>query len=342
MELVQRCLCSLRDSDRGLVVAVSGGADSVGLLRLLLVVRPKGIALLAAHLNHLLRGTESDADEAFVADLCHSLTAAGIKGLTFHCQRMDVAAKAQAAGENLEATARKLRYRFLAEVARSEGMRWIATGHTANDQAETVLHRLLRGTGLQGLRGIAACRRLEPGIDVIRPLLQLSRTDILACLEALQQPYREDSSNSDRDYTRNRIRLELLPHLAQHYNPGIVNVLARLAEQAEAVALSEEQAAQVVLQAVELPRAGAILVLDRALLSEQSRQRVREVFRLLWLREEWTMDAMNFDSWERLGDLVLLDRSAVDVPGSIHARRRERVILIGPRREIESEGQSPV
>jgi tRNA(Ile)-lysidine synthase len=341
LEPVQRCLCSLSDLDRGLVVAVSGGADSVALLRLLLVVRPKGVALVAAHLNHLLRGPESDADEAFVADLCQSLTVAGVEGLTFRCQRMDVAAIAQAEGENLEATARKLRYRFLAEVARSEGMRWIATGHTANDQAETVLHRLLRGTGLQGLRGIAACRQLEPGIDVIRPLLQLSRTDILASLEALKQPYREDSTNSDRDYTRNRIRLELLPHLAQQYNPGIVNVLARLAEQAEAVARSEEQAARVVLQDVEDPRAGTILVLNRGRLGEQSRQRVREVFRLLWLREGWTMDVMNFDAWERLTDLVLLDRSAVDLPGSIHARRRERVILIGPKGEIDSQGQSP-
>jgi tRNA(Ile)-lysidine synthase len=341
LELVQRCLGSLKDLDRGLVVAVSGGADSVALLRLLLAVRPKGTRLVVAHLNHLLRGAESDADELFVADLCQALIDAGFEALTIRRQRIDVAAIVSREGENLESTARQVRYGFLADVARSEGMRWIATGHTANDQAETVLHRLLRGTGLQGLRGIASCRQLEAGVDVVRPMLLISRTEILACLQALQQPYREDSTNADLHYTRNRIRLELLPHLAEHYNPGIVNVLARLGEQAEEASQLEEQAAEKLLQSVELPRAGNVLVLDRTRFGDQSRQRVREVFRLLWLREGWPMDAMNFDAWERLADLALGDRSAVDLPGFIHARRRERVIQLQRRLDSWQQEEAP-
>src|SRR5207237_1638397 len=121
-----------------------------------------------------------------------------------------------------------LRYRWLAETAREVGARWVATGHTADDQAETVLHRLLRGTGLQGLRGIAARRDLEPGVGVVRPLLQTTRGEVIAYLDGLGHPYRVDATNSDLSYTRNRIRAELLPLLAARYNPAVVRVLARL------------------------------------------------------------------------------------------------------------------
>ncbi len=303
----------------------------MALLRLLLAARPPETRLVVAHLNHQLRGAESAADESFVADLVAMLTCAGFEGVTPRCQRTDVAAIARSQGGNLEAVAREERYRFLAQAARAEGIGWVMTGHTANDQAETVLHRLLRGTGLQGLRGIASCRPLEPGIGVVRPLLQITRAEILDCLHALGQPYRDDSSNADPKFTRNRIRLELLPHLAERYNPGIIHLLARLAQQADEVARSDEQAIQAVLQAVELPRAGPLLILNRERLAEQSRQRVREVFRLLWLREGFPMGGMNFDAWERLADLVLAERGAVDLPGFLYARRVGGVIQVGSK-----------
>jgi tRNA(Ile)-lysidine synthase len=280
-----------------------------------------------AHLNHQLRGAESDADELFVAQLCRDLAS---PELVYLSTRLDVKAAAQAAGENLEATARRLRYRWLAEVARSEGLRWVATGHTAGDQAETVLHRLLRGTGLRGLRGIASCRELEPGVHVVRPLLRIGRRQLLACLEELQQPYRQDSSNQDRRHTRNRIRLDLLPLLAREHNPNIEEVLARLAEHAEAVGRLEEQEARQLLEAVERPRAGTMVVLDRDQLAQAPRHRVREMFHLLWQREDWPLDAMSFEAWERLADLALTDRSAVDLPGCLHARQHGRVIQIQP------------
>src|SRR5207253_1725384 len=127
--------------------------------------------------NHQLRGPESDADEAFVADL-HRRLATEKSNLALCCHRIDVATAAQAGGENLEATARRIRYQWLAQVARQHGISWIATGHTADDQAETVLHRLLRGTGLQGLRGIAPRRELEPGINLVRPMLSIRRTEV--------------------------------------------------------------------------------------------------------------------------------------------------------------------
>ncbi len=129
-------------------MAVSGGADSVALL---CALRACGAAVVVAHVNHRLRGEESDGDETFVRELCAAL------GAECYVRSADVAALAS--GSNLESTARRVRYEFFAEVAHAIGAAWAATAHTADDQAETVLHRLIRGTGLQGLRGIAAERR---------------------------------------------------------------------------------------------------------------------------------------------------------------------------------------
>jgi tRNA(Ile)-lysidine synthase len=278
-----------------------------------------------------LRGPESDADEGFVAGLHAALVAAGVPALDLCRGRLDVGAEARARGANLEAVARRLRYRWLAGVARERGARWVATGHTANDQAETVLHRLLRGTGLQGLRGIAARRELEPGVGVVRPLLRASRADVLAYLGGLGQPYRHDSSNEDRRQTRNRIRRELLPLLAEHYNPAVVTLLARLADQAEEAYRDEEAAARELLRQAELPRAGALLVFDRARLAAVPRRLVRAAFRLAWAREGWPLDGMGYEAWERLAGLVFGEAEAVDLPGGVHARRRERVVQVGRR-----------
>lgn len=328
---VRAVLRSLPDASAGVVVAVSGGADSVALLRALGAARDPHapLPLVLAHLNHQLRGNESDADEAFVVDLHAALSASGRPGLSLYRTRRDIAAQARAEGENLEALARRERYCWLAETARSHGIRWIATGHTANDQAETVLHRLLRGTGLRGLRGIAPRRELETGIDVVRPLLDVTRPEILAYLQELGQPYREDASNLDLRYTRNRIRHELLPYLAQHYNPSVVGVLASLAGQAEEAYRIEESAALMLLAETELPRAGTLLVFDRARLRTAPRHRVREMFRAVWLRESWTVSGMDRNAWERLADVVFAEVPAVDLPGRVHARRRGGVVQLG-------------
>jgi tRNA(Ile)-lysidine synthase len=218
----------------------------------------------------------------------------------------------------------------LAEVARTHGLRWVATGHTAGDQAETVLHHLLRGTGLAGLRGIAVRRPLEPGVEVVRPLLAVARAEVLAYLGALGQPYREDASNADRRHTRNRIRHELLPHLAEHYNPRIAEVLARLARQADEVCRAEEAEAEALLREAELPRAGRLVVLDAQRLTAAPRRLVRSALRCVWAREGWRLGGMSYDAWERLADLAGSADGAGDFPGAIHARRRGRVLQLGP------------
>src|SRR5688572_29033082 len=187
------------------IAAVSGGADIVALLRALLAIRQQGAGRqVAAHCNHRLRGAESEADAAFVADLCRQL------GLTCEIGIVDVSQAANS-GDGLEAAAREARYGFLKSVAARHGARYLATAHTADDQAETLLHRIVRGTGLAGLAGIPRVRPLNELTTLIRPLLGARRSEVLAYLADIGQEYRHDASNLDRRFTRNRIRHELLP-----------------------------------------------------------------------------------------------------------------------------------
>jgi tRNA(Ile)-lysidine synthase len=318
------------------VVAVSGGADSAALLRALIEC---GATVTVAHLNHQLRGAESDADEMFVIEL------ANVLGVPVRIERIDVAVL----GGNLEATARRVRYEWLTKIATEVNAGWIATGHTADDQAETVLHRLIRGTGLQGLRGIASFRRDqreralpapagrdEKGAVLLRPLLFLPRVDLLAYLESVSQSFRTDSSNADTRFTRNRIRAELLP-LLRTFNPGIVDVLNRLSVQAEELFAEQETETAKLLADVELPRAGDMLILNATKLPSIGEAKVRAALRMLWDREGWPTQAMTFDHWKRAAAIALGQHPAADFPDGVHVRRNERVVqleqnLISPPR----------
>jgi tRNA(Ile)-lysidine synthase len=324
-EVVRRFL---GDAARGPgVVAVSGGPDSVALLRAL-AEAGAGVPLVIAHLNHQLRGTESDADEAFVRELHARLAAEGKGEFLLHCERIDAAREAATRGENLESVARDLRYEWLARVAKEAGAAWVATGHTADDQAETVLFRLLRGTGLKGLAGIPARRPLSAGVEVVRPLLSVRRADVLAYLEALGQPYRVDSTNARTELTRNRIRHDLLPRLASDYNPAVVEVLGRLADQAAAVERVIEEAAAALLREAELPRAGELLIFDLSRLGRADRHLLREMLRLAWQREGWPLGGMGYEEWDRAAAVALGEAEASDLPGGVRARRRGRVLQV--------------
>ena len=205
-------------------VAVSGGGDSIALLLLLEDLRAElGITLLVLHLNHQLRGADSDADEQFVAELARA------RGCELVSARRDVAAEARRLGGNVEDAARRLRYEFFAEVAKSGRATRVAVAHTADDQAETVLGRLLRGTGLAGLAGI------YPVVGpVVRPLLDVRRSALRQYLAARGQSWREDASNFDVSRQRARIRHRLLPQLENDFQPAAVERLAELARLARA------------------------------------------------------------------------------------------------------------
>jgi tRNA(Ile)-lysidine synthase len=253
---------------------------------------------------------------------------AGVTHLEMRCDRIDMAARAEAAGGNLEAVARRERYDWLATVAAEAGVPRVATAHSADDQAETVLHRLLRGSGLQGLRGIAPRRELRPGVELIRPMLSATRVDVLAFLQEIGQPFREDCSNSDLRFTRNRLRHQLLPQLAREYNPDVRSALARIAEQANDAFAEIEAQAAALLAECELPRAGEMLVLDRTKLGAAPRPLLREALRLLWRRQDWPCDGMRFEDWDQAAAVVCDELTAIDLPGRIHVRGRGRVVQL--------------
>jgi tRNA(Ile)-lysidine synthase len=205
-----------------IAVAVSGGADSVGLLRRLLEERNQlGIVLSVAHVHHGIREAPADEDAAFVGEL------AAAHGLVFHLHRTDAPAAAATLHETLEEAARNLRYTFFRELMADGTVDAVATAHTLDDQAETVLHKLMRGAWTEGLSGIHPVLALEPG-TVVRPFLGTSHTTIVDWLLGLQQAWREDATNQDMAHTRNRIRQQLLP-LLRTFNPQIATQLARLA-----------------------------------------------------------------------------------------------------------------
>ncbi len=312
----------------GIVLAVSGGPDSIALWRAVEELRPSG-RLVIAHLNHRLRCSESDADECFVRAQFKAISGARAERQLASGAK-DVARLAQTGRDNLENAARRVRYAWLDDVARQTSCRWVATGHTADDQAETVLHRIQRGCGLRGLRGIAPERPLSSNTRLLRPMLAIRRQEVLAYLESRAQPYRVDSSNRDLRRTRNRIRRLLLPRLAEH-DQTIVATLCQLAHEAAAAFDAEVADAERDLRGVELPQAGKIVVLNRTLLAAWSPKRVRQVLRALWAREDWPGAGMTLAHWERLGALVQGKTSALELPGHIQARRTERVVQLEKR-----------
>jgi tRNA(Ile)-lysidine synthase len=203
-----------------IAVAVSGGADSVALLRLLLEIREQaGIVLSVVHFNHKLRGKACDADENFVKKL------AAEHGLEFFVAHEDIAARAKRERSNLEEVARKARYAFFEKLVREERIARIAVAHTADDQAETVMAHILRGTGLAGLGGIHP----QAGA-VFRPLLNVRREELRKYLRAKRQRWREDATNLDTKRMRARIRQKLMPLLQKNFQPAVVEHLCQLAQ----------------------------------------------------------------------------------------------------------------
>lgn len=213
-------------------VAVSGGADSVALLRLLLELRPEiGIVLSIVHFNHQLRGADSDTDAHFVAELARH------HKLDLHCESGDTAAYAAKRHLSTETAARELRYQYFRRLLAESRLNRIATAHTIDDQAETVLLKVTRGAGTRGLAAIYPELSI-PGsrnnAAIVRPLLATRRKDLETYLKSLGQPWREDASNRDLRHARNRVRHGILPRLERFLNPAVREALAETAEIARA------------------------------------------------------------------------------------------------------------
>jgi tRNA(Ile)-lysidine synthase len=304
-----------------ILVGLSGGPDSVALLDALVQVsRRRGFRVAAAHLDHGLReGSQEDA--RFCAELCRRLD------VPLRAGTADVSSQARADGGGVEQAARRARYRFLRGVGRELGACGIAVAHTRDDQAETVLLRLLRGAGRTGLAGM---RPRSAG--VIRPLLGVPRREVLAYLEARGLPWREDPSNADLRLTRNRVRHELLPYLEARFNPRLREALARtgalLADEAELLgALAGE-----LYQRLARTEADGVW-LDRDSLAGAPRALARLAVRRA-LAETGGLRGVAAGHIERFLDLVGSKAPAVrrlPLPGGRQAVFRGRTIRVCPR-----------
>jgi tRNA(Ile)-lysidine synthase len=282
----------LNKGDR-VLVALSGGPDSVALLYGLLAIRREyNLKLFAAHLNHKLRGAESDGDEEFTKKLASRLK------LRFFSKRINVKREAKRRKASIEETAREVRYQYLESVAKKIKADKIALGHQADDQAETFLMRLLRGAGAAGLSGIPPKRG-----KIIRPLIQIRREEIERFLEANKIPSRLDSSNLQTDYFRNKIRLSLLPEIKKEFNPRIVESLNRTAD---IISLQQEyirKKCELILSGIVTKRKGKLIV-DTAEFLGYDVCLQREMIRSCVKELKGDLNQLSFESVDRALSLI--------------------------------------
>ncbi len=243
-----------------LVVSISGGPDSVALLRVMhRLAKRCRLEVAAFHLNHRLRGDQSDEDERFVRQLCER------HGLALDVESSNVANEARSVGGNLEDVGRRIRRRRLLAAAKSRKA-VAATGHTLSDQAETMLMKLCRGSGVVGLASIYPKWSLEPqegSIDLVRPLLSVSRQEVLSYLERIGQEYRVDRTNRDLGLDRNWVRNRLIPLVEDRLNPRFVETVGRTAILFEEIAaLLSKQAEAIQREAVEVIGEDCIIHMD--------------------------------------------------------------------------------
>ncbi len=265
--------------DDAVVVGVSGGADSVALLHLLLGLNEScswRLKLNVAHLNHQLRGTEAEKDAAFVE------AAAADLSLPSSIESRDIVGLSESESAGIEEVGRRERYAFFERVCLQVGAKIVAVGHHADDNAETILHRILRGTGLRGLAGMPRSRAIAPDSDVriIRPLLRITGRDLRNHLADMGIAYREDRSNACNEPMRNRIRNNLLPQIEADINPQVRDALTRLGEQAHWLEEYLQETVQRTFETLIISRTDQVLTLNADALSRKSRIVQTELIRL--------------------------------------------------------------
>ncbi len=304
------------------LLAVSGGADSVAMLRGTLCLQEEfHLTIRVAHLNHQLRGEESNKDARWLADLCDEL------GVRFEVGTENVRQLAETTGQGLEESARQIRYEFLEKTSQQQDCSYVAAGHTSDDQAETILHHILRGTGISGLRGMPRSRELSSGAVLVRPQLDITRREIETYLQEVDQDFRTDQSNLDQSYTRNRIRNNLLPLLQRDFNPQVQDALRRLGGQAEGAERVIDSLSQDLLEKIVIDKSSEVVRLDCDMLRDQSPYLVRACLIHLWKELGWPRQRMGFDEWDVLQQLIL-GEGAVMLPGKIEARRRGQLLVL--------------
>ncbi|MBI3087802.1 MAG: tRNA lysidine(34) synthetase TilS [Candidatus Omnitrophica bacterium] len=311
----------IRPRDR-VLVGVSGGPDSVALLHVLAGLRATlGMALAVVHVDHQLRPDSAD-DAAFVEALARRWQVPAT------ILRRDVRAETSGQGRSLEDAARRVRYDAFLDAARLHSATRLTLAHTADDQAETVLMRLLRGSGLTGLSAIPITRSLED-VTVVRPLLGIWRTEVLAYLARHRLAFREDATNRDPRFLRNRIRRELLPLLEQAYNPQIKLLLGQLAEQCRTDMGFLQTAAQRHWKRLVKASNGSLAIRIEAFLQQPSALQ-RQLIRMALERLQGDLAGFEFRHWREIERLFTTRPvgTLLDLPGRAQLERgRERVIV---------------
>ncbi len=311
------------------LAAVSGGADSVALLRVLLELRSEqGIVLAVAHFNHGLRGDDSDADEHFVVGLARQYE------LDFFAERQDVGKAAAARRMSLESAGRELRYKWLAKIAAEHRFDAVAAAHTLDDQAETVLMKFLRGAGSRGLAGIYSkmFRGGTEKVRFIRPLLGTTREEVESYLVSLDQPWREDESNLDHRFRRNRVRHDLLPLLEREYNPNLRQILSETAEINRAEEAYWNEAAGALLDQMRVDDRRLLLYGFAAIAAALQRRVLKQ-----WL-EDSEIEA-NFEHIEALRRCALGELPRAQLSNAWRAEREgDCVVLRRPSEEHPATG----
>ncbi len=308
MDLVEQAAATMRrygmlPDGASVGVAVSGGADSVCLLHVLAGLAPAwGLRLTVLHLNHRLRGRESDGDEQFVADFARRMR------LPFVVSRTDFSS----AGGNLEQEARRARISFFRRLLGQGLIDRVAAGHTRSDQAETVLFRLLRGAGTAGLAGI----RPVTGWGLVRPLVEIERAEVEAWLRRRNIRWREDSTNASPRFDRNRIRRNLLPQLEREWNPAITDTLASMASWAQAEEVYWEEQLDRICPDLFVEKDGAIL-LSAGALARLPEAVLRRVLRRAIGSVRGGLRGVDFRHVQRIAELALarVGTGRVQLPG---------------------------
>ena len=314
-----------------MLAAVSGGADSMALLRALVEAKRRAGGagkLLAGHVNHGLRGAASDADERWLCQQCGDL------GVPLAVLSSDTPVLAAAEGDGLEAAARAERYRLLTEMAEAEGARFVVTAHTRDDQVETVVFRLIRGAGLRGLAGMRPTRALSPSVVLMRPFLDVTRAELEAYLQALGQAWREDASNGDLRFARNRLRHELLPYVREHFNADADAAIVRTASLAAEAQSLVERLAEDLTARCAMASSSHEVGLAVGPLAGEPEFLVREALRQAWRRAGLSEQAMTHSWWRQLAQLALSPerQGKLNLPGNVHARREGNLLVLAPPR----------
>ncbi|MBN3038912.1 MAG: tRNA lysidine(34) synthetase TilS [Candidatus Omnitrophica bacterium] len=316
----------LQKGDR-VVIAVSGGPDSVALVYLFKKIEKKWhLSLHLAHLNHSLRDQESDTDSLFVKNLAERLK------LPYSIETRKVKEYAKKCGLSLEEAARILRYDFLLKVAQRNSANKIALGHNKDDQAETVLMRFLRGSGISGLRAIPAVRS-QDRYKLIRPLIESTRKEINAYLKAKKISFRVDSSNLNDVFYRNRIRNTLIPLLEKDYNPNIKEILVNFAENITDDCDFLEKTGQNKFKTVRANTSAAKVALKVKEFSSLHKALQKLVTRLAIKELKGNTRKIEYRHWKELEGLAFKrpKESIVDLPGEISVRKSEGKLVFYKR-----------